>query len=407
MTPNGNALKNSAYIDIPLEISFPHFVPDETLDEEGPPMGNFKLSLQSVICHEGDSVHKGHYFSYIRAAEVSDGDSASARRMSSSSLPPSYPLDRWITHNDLASPRVKHVDIAKVLKEKTPYLLFYQVQPIFDDSSQAASTTDLALDVAVAPPSYDSGIDIQFTESSPQVDRNPFHALMRQQEENQKLRQAGYFDSTREDTMLSNPPSVRPSIEIERLGQSITLPEDRRGSMASSDNGLGSAHSTSGPELTSAPVTPNEESTAKRLSRAASRFRKGSRSRPTSSSGENRIAESRISATFSRLAARSKEQLNKIDIPLGQDVPPLPIIDGAADRLEPANVAVEGGALMPPPDSVPSRKPSNRGRKQEKLEKKGVQKEKDEHHHHHKKDKEKEPHVRNGKQVPERECMIM
>jgi hypothetical protein len=399
MTERGQAIKNDTYIDIPLEIQLPHFVADETIDEEGPSMGNFKLSLQSVICHKGDSVHEGHYFSYIRAAtEIADGDSASDRRLSSHSLPPNYPVERWIKHNDLASPRVEYVDMAKELKETTPYLLFYQVQPIFDESPPDASTTDLA----VAPPAYDSGIDIQFTESSPMVDRNPFHALMRQQQEQRERAQQGYFDGARDDTTQSSAPSIRLSSEIERPRQSINLPEGRRGSVAFTETSIGSAPSISALEVTSAPVTPNEESTAQRLSRAASRFRKsGSKSRPTSSSGENRI-----SATFSRLAARSKEQLNKMDIsPNREGVPPIPSSDGAAEH-HPLAVAVEEVALKPPTDAAPTRKASKRGRKEKSEKVKGPDKEKEEHHHH-KKDKSKEVIMRNGKQVPERECIIM
>jgi hypothetical protein len=399
MTEDGQARKNSTYIDIPLEIQFPHFVSDETVEEEGPSMGNFKLSLQSIICHEGDSVHRGHYFSYIRAAEVSDGDSASGRRLSNSSLPPNYPLDRWVRHNDLATPRVEYVDIAKAMKEKTPYLLFYQVQPIFDDSSQAPLTSDLA----VAPPSYDSGIDIQFTESSPQVDHNPFRAFIRKQGEEQKIQQQGYFDGARDDTTQSAAPSIRLSSEFERPRKSLNMTEERRGSIAFTETSIGSAHSLSAPEFVSAPVTPNEESTAQRLSRAASRFRKsGSKSRPTSSSGEGRI-----SATFSRLAARSKEQLNKMDISPNKDIPHIPGTDGAVEVGEVVPVAVEKIALKPPADA-PTRKTSRKGRKQEKLEKsKGPDKEKVEQHHQHKKDKGKEGQVRNSKQVPERECMVM
>jgi hypothetical protein len=403
MNEKGEGVRNATYIDIPLEIQLPHFVPDETIDEEGPSMGNFKLSLQSVICHKGgESLHSGHYFSYIRAAtEIADGDSASDRRLSNSSLPPNYPLERWIRHNDLASPRVEFVDMAKALKEETPYLLFYQVQPIFDDSPQAASATDLAVS---PPPAYDSGIDIQFTESSPQVDRNPFFALIRQQQQEQQQKQQGYFDGARDEATQSSAPSIRLSSEIDRSRQSINLPEDRRGSVAFTETSIGSAHSISAPEFTSAPATPNEESTAQRLSRAASRFRKsGSKSRPTSSSGENRI-----SATFSRLAARSKEQLNKMDIAPNKDaILPIPGIDGATDPRDPVPVAaVEEVALKPPVDTTPTRKTSKRGKKQEKLEKnKGVDKEDGGHHHHqHKKGKSLD---RSGKQIPERECMIM
>ena len=399
MNERGEGVRNATYIDIPLEIQLPHFVPDETIDEEGPSMGNFKLSLQSVICHKGgESLHSGHYFSYIRAAtEVADGDSASDRRLSNSSLPPNYPVERWIRHNDLATPRVEYVDMAKALKEETPYLLFYQVQPIFDDSPQPASTTDLEVS---PPPAYDSGIDIQFIESSPQVDRNPFFALMKQQQQKPQ----GYFDGARDETTHSSAQSIRLSSEIDLSRKSINLPDDRRGSIAFTETSIGSAHSALVPEIISAPVTPNEESTTQRLSRAASRFRKsGSKSRPSSSSGENRI-----SATFSRLAARSKEQLNKMDITPNKDaIPPVPGTDVAADLRDPIPVAtVEEVALKPPVDSIPTRKTSKRGRKQEKLEKnKGIEKDHGGHHHHqHKKGKSVDS---SGKQIPERECMIM
>ena len=404
MNERGHALKNNTFVDIPLEIQLPHFVPDETIDEEGPSMGNFKLSLQSVICHEGNSVHEGHYFSYIRAAaEIADGDSASDRRLSNSSLPPSYPMERWIRHNDLASTRVKVVDMAKALKEHTPYLLFYQVQPIFDDTSQAGS----AIDLDVSPPAYQPGIDIKFTESSPQVDRNPFHALMRQQEQQQALQQRYFDGSTEESATQSAAHSIRLSSANERpVRQSMTLPEDRRGSIAFTETGVGSAHSMSAPEFISVPVTPSEESTVQRLSRAASRFRKsGSRSRPTSTSGENRI-----SATFTRLTTRSKEQLSKTDtLPNKEPAPTIPSADGAVDVREGASAVVLEAALKPSEDAVPSRKPSKRGRKQEKLEKsKGaaVDREREEHlHHHHRKGKEIA--YTNGKQVPDGECIVM
>ena len=97
-----------------------------------------------------------------------------------------------------------------------------------------------------------------------------------------------------------------------------------------------------------------------------------------------------------------------MDIAPNKDaIPPIPSTDGATDPHDPSPVAiVEEVALKPPADTTPTRKTSKRGRKQEKLEKnKGVDKEDGSHHHHqHKKGKSLD---RSGKQIPERECMIM
>jgi hypothetical protein len=53
MLPNGTPKRLDTYIDIPLEIGLPHFISDDRMNEEGPLFGNFKLVLQSVVCHRG------------------------------------------------------------------------------------------------------------------------------------------------------------------------------------------------------------------------------------------------------------------------------------------------------------------------------------------------------------------
>ncbi|GIZ47158.1 hypothetical protein CKM354_001025700 [Cercospora kikuchii] len=153
-TNNGTATKRDTYIDIPLEIGVPNFVSDENMQEDGPLVGNFRLILQSVVCHRGTSVHSGHYVTLCRGK-------------SSSAIPESTPPSRrnsvsdsediedpWMLFDDLASNRVTYVDIHQALRKETPYLLFYQVQPIGDDGhsihdlpSYAEATSRSASDV--------------------------------------------------------------------------------------------------------------------------------------------------------------------------------------------------------------------------------------------------------------------
>lgn len=376
LSADGRATRENTFIDIPLDIRLPHFIEDDMRAEEGPLMGNFQLSLQSVICHRGNSVHSGHYVSFIRAAsEVADGDSASDRRLSTSSRPPHYPADRWVRHDDLSLPeRVQYVDIEQALKDEMPYLLFYQVQPTntYDASS---SGTDYH------PPSYDSGIDIRASEPNLLPNCKP---------------EAGNSGSVTGQST----PAYRLSSEVDMPRRSINLPEDWRESLAFTDSTITSTTTSIPlPEIASTPPTPIEETTAQRLSRAASRFaRSGSRSRPVSSSGE-----SRISATFSRMTARSKDQLNKTDYKLepakdlATTAATVTSTDGSSDAR---NVAVTGVEVrqVKHRETTPDRKRGKLGRKRDKNQEPGAI---PGHVHGNHLDKGK------GKDVPERECMIM
>jgi hypothetical protein len=395
MSLDGQASRKNTFIDIPLDIRLPHFIDDDMISEEGPLMGNFKLSLQSVICHRGNSLHAGHYVSFIRAAaEVADGDSTSNRRLSNSSRPPHYQAERWIRHDDLDTPeRVQYVDIEQALKDEMPYLLFYQVQPTYD------ITPPPGLDCE--PPLYDSGIDVRISESS------PLHIKPEQ----------GYFDCARDEST----PAVRFSAELERpTRHSVNLPDDRRGSLAHTELSIGSAASSIRvPEVTSTPTTPSEEkssqqktsaaeeTTTQRLSRAASRFaRNGSRSRPTSSSGENRI-----SATFSRMAMRSKDQLSKGEPKTDASkesadraVPTILSTDGTIDPQDASVTIMEEGEDIKTKEETPKRGKSRLGRKRDKSREPAETLEKiangQLHHHAH-------FHKVKGKDIPDRECIIM
>ncbi|GAB7352694.1 hypothetical protein MBLNU459_g3053t1 [Dothideomycetes sp. NU459] len=127
----GVASRLNTFIDIPLEIAVPNFLSDDSMEDGGPLVGNFKLVLQSVVCHRGTSVNSGHYISLVR------GQASNADHRDSSDRPESVSSDEdadpWMLFDDLARERVTFVDIAQKLKEECPYLLFYQVQPIDED----------------------------------------------------------------------------------------------------------------------------------------------------------------------------------------------------------------------------------------------------------------------------------
>jgi hypothetical protein len=296
MSPEGQAIRQNTAIDIPLQIALPHFIQDDKASDDGPLFGNFNLVLQSAVCHRGTSVHAGHYISLIRGtAKTREEDPNAPRRNSMDSELPAYSEDQWIMFDDLAPERVVYVDIEKFMEVEMPYLLFYQVQPIFPDEPP--------IDLSNRPPSYqDSGIGMTVQEATPITTTmpDPFP---------QSSTSSGYFDGQPSPSEEPSKSRISFSDDAERPRKSLNLPDSsRRGSLAYTD-----ASTTS---LPSVPVTPIEEGPSSRLSRAASRFgRRGangekSRSRPTS-----HVDENRISATFSRLGLMgrggSKEALNR------------------------------------------------------------------------------------------------
>jgi len=114
-TPNGTATRLNTYIDIPTEIGLPQFIQDDSQDAEAPMHVNFKLSLQAIVCHRGNSVSSGHYISIVRGTS------------------PSVAPKHWLRFDDLASERVTLTDIDTALKTESPYLLFYQILSIEED----------------------------------------------------------------------------------------------------------------------------------------------------------------------------------------------------------------------------------------------------------------------------------
>src|SRR3954451_25014221 len=102
LAADGTPKRIHTQIDIPIEIGLPHFIQDDHMEDSGPLYGNFKLSLQSVVCHRGDSVDSGHYIALARSNVPAKGSEPE--------------ISHWLRFDDLAQQRVSVIDIHRALK---------------------------------------------------------------------------------------------------------------------------------------------------------------------------------------------------------------------------------------------------------------------------------------------------
>lgn len=318
MDEHGNMCRKNTYIDIPDSLRLPQFIADERIVEENGLSADYKLVLQSVVCHRGDSLHSGHYISFCRVAPKLLTDN----RRYESDPPPDYEEAQWVMFDDLCiEQRIKPVDdIKQALKDEMPYLLFYQIVPIVDVTISSADGT------YGGPPSYnDSKLNITISESSDHSAERP--SVSRST--------SSYFDNMA--TGPSTNSSVRFSSELERPPRRSLADDEgfltasRRGSVAPPD--LGSPGRGRTPDVPSPGISPSEETTAQRLSRAAAMFKSGSRSRPQSPSGEGRISFTIGRLGFSR---GSREILRDpaTTLDTDDDLADVAALDGAADEQD-------------------------------------------------------------------------
>ena len=284
MDEHGNAKRQNTFIDIPDSLRLPHFISDEQA-EENVLSAEYKLVLQSVVCHRGDSLHSGHYISFGRVAPKLLTDN----RRHDRDPPPDYEEAQWVKFDDLSiDQRVTPVDdIKQSLKEEMPYLLFYQIVPVIEVAASSADSTE------TKPPSYDdTTLNIALSEASGQTGRSQDRPSMSRQA-------SSCFESL--SALPSTNASVRFSADLEPPSRPSFADEDgylsvsRRDSVTLNSISLNNTDSASRGQ-SRAPSPAMEETTAQRLSRAASKFRGGNKSRPQSQ-GE----EGRISLTISRL----------------------------------------------------------------------------------------------------------
>lgn len=354
MTLNGTPKRLNTYIDIPLEIALPHFVSDDRMKEEGPLFGNFKLVLQSVVCHRGVSVDSGHYISLIRANLH--------ERPTTSHSEDEDDTGAWLRFDDLANPRVADVDIKQALREESPYLLFYQVQPI---DEELASRGD--------PPAY---AEAQTGAISSLTSRE---TLVSSPEAVTDAESGGEWERVK-------PVDVHPEsvVSDEPIGRA-SMSSNRRSSVAFDDLESVSRGRT-------APPTPADESKIGFLSasrRGSRTWLGGTKSRPTSQSGEGRL-----SLTLSRLTGRgSKDKLTITEAGAGAAEEPVIVIN-----------SVESQDPAPPEDNTPIKEP-----KESNLSRKKSKKGKKDHHRSKSRDPLGELSEKRNKDKsrPDRECNIM
>lgn len=267
MLPNGTAVKRKTHIDIPLEIGLPHFIQDDKMAEDGPAFGNFKLSLQSVVCHQGVSVESGHYISLVRSPDPQENGE-----------------DRWMRFDDLAKERITYTNVEQFLGAESPYLLFYQVIPIEGDPGNIAEG-ETQVPSNLNPPAY--------SESTVSRDSNIDSAV------------GGLSVSEPSDKNASSE-LQRPSFEIQRPSLDTSVfDEDPRGrsTTESRQSAIFANDSASSTNIDFLPATnfgPGQTSGLNTLAasrRGSKTTKSSSKSRPSSRADENRM-----SASISRLA---------------------------------------------------------------------------------------------------------
>jgi hypothetical protein len=323
------------------------------MKEEGPLFGNFKLVLQSVVCHRGVSVDSGHYVSLVRANNHERPGTSHSEEEAIS--------ETWLRFDDLSNPRVAEVDIKQALRDESPYLLFYQVQPIDEELAMRGE-----------PPAYDetpSGL----TSIDPS-EETLVHNISTDSDVGEESGKAAGTDE-RPESMHSNEPASRNSVS-----------SHRRSSVAFGDLEVGSHSASRGPD------TLDEQKTGfLSVSRRGSLawLQGGNRSRPSSPSGENRL-----SLTLSRLTGRgSKDKLViSTEMPATED--PVIVVDDAqgADKDAHSHSPTKEEKEKDTGQSASKTKKEKKGKARSKSKDPGESLEKSKH---------------KEKKRPDRECAVM
>lgn len=408
MSNTGTASRLDTFIDIPLEIAVPNFVTDDNIQENSPLAGNFKLVLQSVVCHRGRSVTSGHYVALVRGkAPNSKGDSPSRPTSPSAVTDTSSEEepDPWMLFDDLARERVKYVDVMQALHKESPYLLFYQVQPI-DESL-----------MPVDPPSYNEATSRSVSDVLDER-RQSLEPL-------QKAESTGSIavDDDVADTVLVDPasptsPNGAPNSGIAAASDAFdfasstrtsldvsTILDGPRGRSSMSSNRRSSLTFDDSSIRSSVPTTPMDESRTSSLGIPVSRRGskagipgfgtiKKSKSRPDSvgAEGSNRFSMAGLNMgglSMSKLTSRgskSEPSTNTVDMQISVPEENVTESVGKASESEAAGLKVKEG----------KEKDKDKGKREKS---KSRSRDFGGHHHHHGKKKKGE--------VPDRDCIVM
>lgn len=273
MDKNGRSYRNNTHIDVPLELASPHFTTGDEANGEGTDISNFKLVLKSFVCHRGHSVDAGHYIAFFRVeAPVQDQREAFAEATTEQQTDRSH--DMWLKFDDLASERITSVDVNRVLRDETPYLLFYRVQAISDD-----------LPDETPPPYQESQTSLDLVDSK-------LRALDARQEP--------------ESRRSTEQPSNRPSIEV------TGIEDARRRPPLSERQSSDRRQSTTASSLTE---PPSEVLSPESTRNGSPAINKSHPRAPKSDGRQSDEINQRFSLSMSKLAARlSRDKLNSPDI---------------------------------------------------------------------------------------------
>ena len=278
MLPNGTAVKRKTHIDIPLEIGLPHFIQDDKMADDGPVFGNFKLSLVSVVCHQGISVESGHYISLVRSPD-----------------PQQNGEDRWIRFDDMAKERVTYTNVKQFLGVESPYLLFYQVIPIEGDPGNIAKGETQVLS-SENPPAYsastasrDSKVDSAVGGLSASI---PSH-------------KSTSFEAQRPSFEFHRPSLDTSTSDEDPRGRS-SVTSERRPSIVFADESVNSTNGNFSPTANLGLGHMNGLNALAASRRGSKTTKSSSESRPSSRADDNRM-----STSLSRLAnAISRDKLS-------------------------------------------------------------------------------------------------
>lgn len=316
----GVASRLDTYVDIPLEIAVPAFVSDDNIGDDSPLVGNFKLVLQSVVCHRGTSVNSGHYVSLVR------GQAANARDRGSFESRPNSPYsdddaDPWMLFDDLAKDRVTYVDVEQKLREECPYLLFYQVQPIDElPPTYEESCSRIPSQISTSPEK------IRLLGSFAEGDEGEFISdTVIVEDDSRSPTSPNGFPATNTEAFDWST-SARTSLDINTTldERGRRPPYDIRGrsSMSSNRSSGGIIDDVSVPSgsvkgCTSVPSTPVDETRSSFLglpmSRRGSRVSGKSKSRPSSQGAEERSSRFGINLSMSKLSSIGRSP-SRIDL---------------------------------------------------------------------------------------------
>lgn len=139
----GKSHKVRRKVIVPEVMKYPYFIAEDSTKpgyvdfkrgrDNKAPCGSFLLVLESCVCHRGSAVDSGHYVSLTRKRPFD----------------PHHPetdvnAKDWIIFNDLLSKgrKSKAISFKEAMQNEDPYLLFYRIVDIDDESIPEIKTED-------------------------------------------------------------------------------------------------------------------------------------------------------------------------------------------------------------------------------------------------------------------------